>query len=403
MARFGRLAAGLWFAILASGAGAAEPAPEPPSPAALLAFEASLKPEAEAHGIPSAAFDAAFAGVTPDPSVAALTRRQPELNKPTGAYLLAAVPPTRIAEGRALLARWRDDLAGIEARFGVPGPILVAIWGLETDYGAAPGTKDVIRSMATLGAMGFRPDLYRDELLAALDILAHGQATREQLRGSWAGAMGQPQFMPSSFLRYAVDWHRDGRRDIWGDAPDALASIAAFLRGEGWTPGLPWGFEVRLPKNLDLGAAGRAPFPDWIARGVTRADGAELPRTGEGILYFPAGFAGPSFLVTTNFSVIKTYNSSDSYVLAVGTLADRMAGGAPVAAPWPTAAPIGKADRIALQGRLATLGYPVDDRTGRISLTLRDAIKAAQAKNGLRPDGDPSVDVLRALEKPGAR
>ena len=214
--------------------------------------------------------------------------------------------------------------------------------------------------------------------------------------------MGQPQFMPSSFERYAVDWQGDGRRDIWGDVPDALASIASFLRQQGWTPGLPWGFEVRLPPGLDLAAA-RAPFPAWAARGVARVDGAAMPEAGEGILYFPAGAPGPAFLVTTNFSAIKTYNASDSYVLAVGTLADRMQGGPAVAAPWPTAAPIGRDDRIALQARLAALGYPVDDRTGRISLTLRDAIRSAQLGNGLVPDGHPTAALLQALERAGAR
>ncbi len=378
---------------------AAEPAPQPPSPAALAAFVASLKPAAEARGVSAATFDAAFAGVEPDPAVAALTRRQAELNKPTGAYLAAAVTPARVAEGRALLAEYRDDLAGIERRFGVPGAILVAIWGLETDYGAAPGTKDVVRSMATLGAMGYRPDLYRDELLAALDILQRGDAPRDALRGSWAGAMGQPQFMPSSFLKYAIDWHGDGRRDIWTDAPDALASMADFLHEGGWTPGLPWGFEVLLPRGFDIGAAARAPIPAWAARGVARPDGGALPEEGTGILYFPAGAPGPAFLVTTNFSVIKTYNSSDSYVLAVGTLADRMTGGPAVSAAWPTAAPIGRDDRIALQGRLAALGYPVDDRTGRISLTLRDAIRDAQKRIGTTPDGNPTAALVRELER----
>ena len=378
---------------------AAEPAPQPPSSAALAAFVASLKPAAEARGVAPATFDAAFAGVAPDPAVAALTRRQAEINKPTGAYLAAAVTPARVAQGRALLARWHDDLAGIERRFGVPGAVLVSIWGLETNYGAAPGTKDVIRSMATLGAMDYRPDLYRDELLAALDILQRGDAVRAELRGSWAGAMGQPQFMPSSFLRYAVDWHGDGRRDIWADPPDALASMASYLHEEGWTPGLPWGFEVRLPPGFDIGETGRAPFPAWAQRGVARADGGALPEGGTGILYFPAGSPGPAFLVTTNFSVIKTYNSSDSYVLAVGTLADRMEGGPPVAEPWPTAAPIGRDDRIALQARLAALGLPVDDRTGRISLTLRDTIRQAQKRVGAVQDGNPTAALVRMLER----
>ncbi len=382
---------------------AAEPTPKPPSPAELAAFVAALKPQAEARGIAEATFDAAFAGVAPDPSVAALTRRQPELGKPTGAYLAAAVTPARVAQGRALMARWHDDLAGIERRFGVPAEILVAIWGLETNYGAAPGGKDVIRSMATLAAMGYRPDLYRDELLAALDILQRGEASRDQLRGSWAGAMGQPQFMPSSFAKYAVDWQGDGRRDIWGDAPDALASIADFLKEQGWTTGQPWAVPVRLPEGFDLGAAGRASFPAWAARGVAGIDGSSLPEAGEGILYFPAGAPGPAYLATTNFTVIKTYNSSDSYVLAVGTLADRMRGRGPSRAAWPTATPIGREDRIALQARLAALNYPVDDRTGRISLTLRDAIRAAQIRNGLVPDGNPTADLLHVLERPAAR
>ena len=275
------------------GSFAAEPVPQPPSLKALATFVASLKPEAESRGVSSATFDAAFAGVTPDPSVAALTRRQPELGKPTGAYLEAAVTPARVAQGHALLAQWHDDIAGIERRFGVPGEILVAIWGLETNYGASPGGKDVIRSLATLAAMGYRPDLYHDELLAALDILQRGEASREQLRGSWAGAMGQPQFMPSSFEKFAVDGDGDGRRDIWGDVPDALASIASFLSQQGWTPGLPWGLAVTLPKGFDLAAAGRAPFSNWAERGVVRTDGEALPESGEGILYFPAGCTGP--------------------------------------------------------------------------------------------------------------
>ena len=401
--------AGRWWAIPIAAlvpllpVRAAETAPKPPSPAELARFVADLRPAAEARGVAATTFEAAFAGLTPDPAVAALTRRQPELNKPTGAYLADAVTPARVAQGRALLDRWRDDLDRISAASGLPGPILLAIWGLETNYGAAPGSKDVIRSMATLGAMGYRADLYRDELLAALEILQRGDAARDQLRGSWAGAMGQPQFMPSSYARFAADGDGDGRRDIWNDVPDTLASIAGFLSGQGWTPTLPWGFPVTLPPGFDIGAAGRAPFPAWAERGVARADGGALPPEGEGILYFPAGAMGPAFLVTTNFTVIKTYNSSDSYVLAVATLADRIVGSAPVTGSWPTTAPIGRDDRVALQARLAALGYPVDDRTGRISLTLRDTVRAAQAKNGLLPDGNPTTALLRALEKAGAR
>ncbi len=396
------LAAALLALSLTLGRAAEVPAPQPPSAAAFAAFLGSLRPEAEARGVSAATLDVAFAGMAPDPSVAGLTRRQPELAKPTGAYLAAQVTPARVAAGRALLDRWRAALDPIAARTGVPGAVVVAIWGLETNYGSAPGTKDVIRSIATLAAMGYRPDLYRAELLSALAILERREASRGDLRGSWAGAMGQPQFMPSSFERFAVDGDGDGRRDIWGDVPDALASMANFLVQHGWRPGLPWGFEVRLPPGFDIGAAGRAPFAAWAARGVVRASGAAMPEDGEGVLYFPAGAAGPAFLATANFEVIKTYNFSDSYVLGVGTLAERIEGGPAVAAAWPTDPPIARADRVALQARLAALGYPVDDRDGRISLTLRDAIRAAQLGNGLLPDGNPTAGLLRALSSEGA-
>ncbi len=377
-------------------------APAVPSAAAFRAFLASLRPAAEAQGVSSRTFDAALAGLEPDPAVAAMTRRQPEELKPVGAYLAAQVTPARAATGRALLARWHADLAAIERMYGIPAAIVVAVWGLETNYGASPGAKDVIRSMATLAAMDYRPELYRAELLSALVLLERGEASRDMLRGSWAGAMGQPQFMPSSFERYAVDWDRDGRRDIWGSVPDALASIANFLARQGWRPERPWGLEVRLPPGLDL-LIGRAAFADWRARGVSRPGGAPLPETGDAVLYFPAGATGPAFLVTENFEVIKTYNFSDAYVLGVGTLADRIAGEPPVAAAWPTEPPISRSDRIALQARLAALGYAVDNREGRISLALRDTIRSAQARVGMTPDGNPTASLLRTLGETPAR
>ena len=344
----------------------------------------------------SATLDAAFADVTPDLSVAAMTRRQPELLKPVGSYLAAQVTPERVRTGRNLLVRWHDALAGIETRYGVPAAVVVAVWGLETNYGASPGNKDVIRSMATLAAMNYRPDLYRAELLAALDLLQTGAASRSSLRGSWAGAMGQPQFMPSSYGTYAVDWDHDGRRDIWTDIPDSLASIAHFLASQGWKPELPWGFEVSVPRGLDL-AEGHGTFVEWAARGVTRRDGTPLPEAGTAVLYFPSGSAGPAFLVTSNFEVIKTYNFSDSYVLGVGGLADRMAGRAAIETAWPTEPPISRDDRIALQARLSALGYEVDNREGRISLALRDTIRRAQLKVGMVPDGNPTSTLLEAL------
>jgi len=383
--------------FISRGAGAAEAAMSSvPSAAAFRSFIASLRPDAEAQGVSPITFDTALASLEPDPAVAAMTRRQPEELKPVGAYLAAQVTPARAATGRALLARWHADLTAIKHRYGVPAAIVVAVWGLETNYGASPGTKDVIRSMATLAALEYRPALYRAELLSTLMLLERREASRGNLRGSWAGAMGQPQFMPSSFERYAVDWDGDGHRDIWGSVPDVLASIANFLAQQGWRPERPWGFEVRLPPGFDL-QTGRAAFAEWRARGVSRPGGASLPETGDAVLYFPAGATGPAFLVTENFEVIKTYNFSDAYVLGVGTLADRIAGKPPVAAAWPSDPPISRDDRIALQARLAALGYAVDNREGRISLGLRDTIRSAQAHLGMTPDGNPTASLLRAL------
>ena len=376
---------------------AATPLVAGPAPVSgFRAFVDGLWSDAGQRGISRETFDAAFAGMTPDPSLSALIRHQPEFAKPIGAYLASQVTPGRVSAGQAMLARWNADLVEIERRYQVPRSIIVAIWGMETNYGGAAGNKDVIRSLATLAAMNYRPDLYRAELLSALALVQAKQVGRADLRGSWAGAMGQPQFMPSSFERFAVDWDGDGRRDIWTDVPDALASIANFIRAQGWQPDRPWGFEVRLPSGLDLGSS-RGSYADWASRGVRRADGTPLPASGGGILFFPAGSAGPAFLVTANFEVLKTYNFSDAYVLAVATLADRMEGGSVIQAFWPGDPPMSRDDRIALQTRLVALGYTVDNREGRISLALRDVIRSAQNRVSMMPDGNPTAGLLQAL------
>ena len=384
------------LAWAAGSALAASPAPSTPSMTAFRGFLADFRPEAERQGIGLPLFDRTFADVSPDPSLAPLLRSQPEFAKPIGAYLAAQATAGRIATGRDLMQRWRADLTAIEARYGVPPSIVVAVWGLETNYGTSPGSKDVIRSLATLAAMDYRPALYRAELIAALRLLQDDAVPRDRLRGSWAGAMGQPQFMPSSFARYAVDGDGDGRRDIWGSVPDALASIANFIKQQGWSPDQPWGFEVRRPAGLDPGQS-RDTFDAWTARGVVRADGRALPAKGEGILFFPAGASGPAFLVTANYEVLKTYNFSDAYVLSVAQLADRMEGGAPIAGTWPLQPSMARDHRIALQSRLAALGYAVDNREGRISLALRDIIRKAQARAGLVPDGNPTDALLARL------
>ncbi|WP_131114521.1 lytic murein transglycosylase [Lichenihabitans psoromatis] len=384
------------FAGVAAAASMAQPATVAIDSTTFQAFLEGIWPEAQSRGVSRAVFDATFAAMTPDAALAPLTRSQPEFAKPIGAYLASQVTPARVAAGNAEGARWASDLSAIENRYGVPRSILVAVWGLETNYGASTGRKDVVRSLATLAAMNYRPTLYRAELLACLDLLQKGDVRRQDLVGSWAGAMGQPQFMPSSFVKYAVDQDGDGRRDIWGSVPDTLASIANFLRQQGYRPDRPWGFEVKLPQGLDV-AIGRGSFADWAARGVTRADGSPLQSPGDAVLFFPAGASGPAFLVTENFEVLKTYNFSDAYVLSVAQLADRMEGGATIKAAWPTAVPMSRPDRIALQTRLVALGFPVDNREGRISLALRDTIRLAQARVKMVPDGNPTSALLRAL------
>lgn len=368
----------------------------PASASDFSAFLASVATEADRQGVPHALAGQVLAELAPDPAVAAMPKRQPEFAKPLGAYLAGQVTSARVASGQALLRRWAGPLAAIETRYGVPRAILVAVWGLESNYGTAAGRQDVIRAMATLGASGVRPDLYRDEIVAALALLAGGEVSRARLVGSWAGAMGQPQFMPSSFARYAADGDQDGRRDIWTDVPDVLASIANFLKAKGWQADLPWGLQVALPQGFDL-SIGRGSFADWRARGLTRVEGGPLPASGDAALFFPAGAAGPAFLATANYEVIKTYNFSDAYVLSVADLADRMAGGAPLRGPWPATVSMGREARIALQARLAALGYPVDNSEGRISLALRDTIRRAQRSVGLTPDGNPTDALLRAL------
>ena len=360
-------------------------------------FLQALWPDASARGITRKTFDAAFAGLTPDPRVAAATLRQPEFGRPVGAYVNGIATEARIAGAAARSAQWSQTLHAIEQRYGVDRHIILAIWGIETSFGANNGGFDVIRSLATLTVIGYRPDFFRDELLAALKVLQDGHIARERMLGSWAGAMGQPQFMPSNFHTLAVDFTGDGRKDIWGSPPDVLASIANFLRHWGWKAGEGWGHEVIVPKAFDY-ARSRASYAEWTALGVARADGKTLPSAGNAILFFPSGASGPAFLVGPNFEVIKRYNNSDVFALAVSHLADRARGDPPFRARWPEADPqLSRLERIALQKRLKELGYTVNDFEGRIDFDLRDSIRLEQAKHGLVTDGHPTVSLLQRI------
>lgn len=361
------------------------------------AFLAALRADAAKQGIGAATFDTAFAGVTPDPRVIAAMRREPEYGKPMGAYLASLVSPDRIAIGQRKLAQWAETLRAVERRFGVDPNVLVSIWGIESSFGQARDRWDVFRSVATLAYARFQQPLFRNELLSALKILQQGGIPRQQFVGSWAGAMGQPQFLPSSYLKYAVDFDGHGHPDIWTKVPDVLASIANYLRKSGWRPGLPWGFEVVVPHGFDYRAS-HGTLRRWAERGLRRGDGGALPATGDGILFFPSGAPAPAFLVTENFVVIKSFNNSDAYALAVGQLADRLRGLGPVRAAWPAGDfQPSRGQRIALQHRLAALGFKVNDFDGHIDFNLRDDIRQMQRRFGMTPDGYPSRALLARI------
>ncbi|PZU84364.1 MAG: lytic murein transglycosylase [Chelatococcus sp.] len=368
-----------------------------PVDADFAGFLQRLWPQAQARGISRATFDLAFRGVSPDPSIVALTKKQSEFTAPIWGYLNSAVGGTRIPRGRDAAEANAGVLAQIEARYGVPKEIVLGVWGMETNYGSFKGDKDTIRSLATLASIRYRGDFFRDELLIALDLIQKGHVERDELRGSWAGAMGHTQFMPSSYMKYAVDWTGDGHADIWSSTADALASTANYLKSYGWVPGLPWGLEVTLPAGFDH-RLNKASFSSFMAAGVRRADGRALPSSGEGRLFYPAGHTGPVMLLTANFDVIKKYNSSDAYALAVGHLGDRIMGRPAIQADWPVkAARLDKTGTQEVQRRLKALGFYDHDADGRIGTGTREAVRQYQLRAGEIADGWPTPALLARM------
>lgn len=366
--------------------------------AGFRSFLSSLWPDAQKRGVSRATFDGALRGIVPDSEVLRLTKSQPEYNRPIGDYLKNRLTGGLIAGGKRNAERWAQTLAAVEAKYGVDKNVVVAIWGLETGYGSFTGGKDVIRSLATLAYARYREDFFRNELLAALEILQQEHITREKMRGSWAGAMGQAQFIPSSFLKFAVDFSGDGKRDIWSDVPDVLGSIANYLKENGWNRGIPWGYEVTIPEGFDYRRS-RASFSEWSALGVRRADGGKFPVSGDGILFFPSGASGPGFVVTGNYEAIKRYNLSDAYTLTVAGAADRLRGKSGYRGKWPGVVPLDREQRIRMQKLMRAKGYPVSNIVGQIDFDLRDQIRILQVKFGLLPDGYPTETFLQRLEK----
>lgn len=397
-------------AIVAASAGGMGLAPLPVEAVSrkLAAFTASLWPMAERRGVDRGTFDRALGAIAPDPEVVAFLDSQPEHVSPPWDYLARLVSEARIEMGKAKLAELRPVLDAVEARFGVDRHIVLAVWGVESGFGASLGGRPVVRSLATLAVVDQRrPQFWRNELLAALVILARGDIDGRLLMGSWAGAMGHTQFMPSSYLAHAVDMDADGRRDIWTSTADALGSTASFLRSAGWRPGQSWGGEVVLPAGFDMALAGAGvmkPVAEWRGAGVEVSGGHGWPQTGEAMLLLPAGARGPAFLAGGNFRAILKYNNSVLYALAVSHLADRIAGRPAIAAAWPTDdPPLGRAGSTELQRRLGALGYDVGAFDGIVGDQTRSAIRAWQQAQALSADGYPSEQLLDRLRRSGGR
>lgn len=367
-----------------------------PSPAGFQEFLQNLWPLATERRVSRATFDAAFAGLEPDPAVPVAFERQAEFDKPLKSYLNEAVSARRIARGRECLNRWPGELQQIERRFGVPREILLAAFGVETDLGKAKGEKDVVRSLATLAYRRQDRQVFRDELIEALVMLDHGVA-RTAMQGSWAGAMGGPQFLPSAFLKYAVSYTERGSPDIWNNPFDSLSSIANFLRQSGWQPGLAWGTEVILPKDFGFASLHNS-FAAFAGEGVKSANGDPFPQ-GDATLFLPSGAAGPAFLLSANYWILKAYNNSDSYALSLGLLAQRIEGKPSLRGHWPEDEIfLSRTQKTEIQRLLETLGFyhgPIDGRFGQAS---RDAIHDFQFNIKAAPaDGFATPQLLAQL------
>ena len=367
-------------------------------------FVRRLWPLAEARGVSRSAFESAFAGYSYLPKVMSLTAKQPEFSQTVQQYIDKRVTDGQARKGQAMRQEWKQTLGGAQQRWGVQPEIVLAIWGMETNYGGFMGGENTVHALATLTEGGYRASYFQDELLTALRIITDGHVSADNMVGSWAGAMGHTQFMPTSFMRYAVDYNGDGRKDIWNSVQDALGSTANYLHSFGWRPGETWGYEVKLPNGFDFAHARqmeRAPLSQWQAMGIQRVSGKAFPRPSDvGRLYMPAGASGPTFLLLPNFDVIKRYNNSDSYALAVGHLADRIIGGGDFATAWPAGDfALTKAQRAELQTLLNRAGYDVGSPDGVVGPKTRAAVLAWQKQMGVPADGHVSGRLLQALKR----
>jgi membrane-bound lytic murein transglycosylase B len=364
----------------------------------------NIRNEAVQQGVPAATADRALQGLTPDQKILELDSRQPEFTLTYARYIGSAVSAERIAKGQQRMAQNRALLDAIQSEYGVPPQYIMAFWGMETNYGSFMGDFMVVRSVATLACMTKRQSFFSNETVQALRILVVDQMTSPQLRGSWAGAMGNMQFMPSTFMKWGVDRDGNGRIDLWHSLPDSFASAANFLRGIGWKPPLPSSEEVFLPQGFPLEQADSSvekPVKAWAAMGVKKMGGAALPNVDDpSSIILPAGWRGPAFILYPNFKAVMNWNRSTLYALAVGILARQIVGGPGVMQAAPADdEPLSRDTVIDLQTRLARLGLYSDEVDGLLGPKTRSAVRLFQKQAGVPADGHPTPDLVRRLQQ----
>ena len=376
---------------------------ESDAPASFDTWLKEFRRYAAAQGISEATLTSALDGVRYRPRVLELDRSQPEFVRPIWQYLDTAVSQTRISQGRAKLDEHRDTALRMQERYGVPAEIVVAIWGIESNYGGNFGDFSTLEALATLAFDGRRQSFARGELLAALRIIEAGDIAPQRMVGSWAGAMGHTQFIPSSFESYAVDGDGDERRDIWQSIPDVMASTANYLAQAGWRSGQPWGVEVQLPEGFDYAQTElntRYASHEWAAQGVRHATGGRLPDFDQASVIAPAGAQGPAFLVGPNYRAILRYNNATSYALAVGTLAERIAGREGIRSAWPRdEQPLSRSQVRELQQALNAKGFDVGTPDGIMGPNTRRGLRAYQQDIGVIPDGFATLTLLERLQR----
>lgn len=380
-------------------------------PDAILASVANFRncvegmwPAAAARGISRQSFDRYASGLEPDVKIMDFVDAQPEFTKAFWDYIDILVTEERIAKGREMLSAHAAAFQRMEQAYGVDRHIVTAIWGIETKFGAVTGERPVIRSVATLACVGRRQAYFKDEFLAALEILHRGDIAPERLKGSWAGAFGLTQFMPTAFKRYAVDFDGDGRRDVATSVPDVIASTANHLKKVGWHSGQTWGYEVVVPQGFNFMLADpsrKLTMNEWTRHGITRPSREAFPRPNDrAYLFLPAGSRGPAFLMLDNFHAIMKYNPAEAYALAIGHLADRLRGGGAIVQAWPREERVlTRAERLEFQQHLNRHGFDIGQPNGRFGIKTRAAVRDFQARNGLIPDGFATASVLDRLRR----